>query len=182
MRKPRRKTLRRFIERAAVAVLALDAVVYAAVVRPLSHRVASAQESYDQTRLAVLDAETRLARLERQRASLPETADSLRAFLADHVPARRWGFSQAEQLVDRLTRKSNVQLVSVSYKLKSSTHQPLDQLGIQITVTGSFAELLQFAHDIETAKDLILVRDFNFTASGARNISLTVDADLYLTP
>lgn len=182
MQKPRRKILRRFIERAAIAVVVLDAVAYAAVVRPLRHRVANAEESYDHTRLAILEAEANLTRLERLRSSLPQTADRVHSFLAVHVPARRWAFSEAEQLIDRLTRQSNVQLVSVSYKLKPSAHEPLDRLGIQVTVTGSFADLLQFAHAMENAKDLILVRDFNFAASGASNISLAVGADLYLTP
>ncbi len=182
MLRPRRKTLRRWIERAALLVLTLDVVVYAAVVRPLARRVAQHEESFDRVRLAAFDAEAQAARLERLRSSLPQDAHDLHAFLAQHVPARRWGFSQAEQLVRHLTSQSHVTLVSVSYKLSSAGQQPLDRLGIQMTATGSFPDLLNFAHAIETASDLILVRDFSFTASGGRNISLTVDADLYLTP
>ncbi len=182
MQKQRRRIIRRFIERAVLSVAVLDGVVYAAVVRPLHKRVAQAEESFDRVRLATLRAQASAARLERLRNSLPQTDQDLKTFLATHVPARRWGFSEAERLVRRLTEKSNVQLASVDYKLRSGATQPLDRLGVQVTVTGPFSDLLNFSRIMETASDLILVRDFSFTAEGANHISLRVDADLYLTP
>jgi Tfp pilus assembly protein PilO len=182
MQKQRRRTIRRFIERAALVVAALDIVIYAAVVRPLHAHVVRTEEAFDQVRLATLKSRANVARLERERNLLPQTDQDLKAFLASHVPSRRWGFSEAERLVRRLTDKSNVQLASVDYKLRSGASQPLDRLGVQVTVTGAFPDLLKFSRSIETASDLILVRDFSFTAGGAHDISLRVDADLYLTP
>lgn len=182
MRKNRRKVLVRFFERAALGVVILDAVVYFAAVRPLHSRIAATESSHHRVLEQVQQRQERVERLEKFQKSLPAAHDQLETFLNDHVPPRRHAFSDAARLIRVLTSRSSVQLDNVSYKLSSEKDEPLERLRIDVIVEGPYTNLLKFAHTIESAPQLILVRDFTFSTSQGTIVSLQVGAELFLTP
>jgi hypothetical protein len=75
-----------------------------------------------------------------------------------------------------------VQLTGVSYRLQTDHKEPLQQLGLTVTVEGPFENLLQFAHAMETEKDLVLVRGLAFQQGKGGDLGLRLVADLYVTP
>ncbi len=182
MRRERRKKIIRAFEVAALAVVALDLVVYFVAVRPQGGKVALAEDSYHQASTRFELQKARVARLEKFQEALPAADDKLQDYLKDHVPSRQRVFSDAARLVRVLTQKSGVQLDNVSYKLNSEKDEPLNQLGLDVTVEGPFANLLKFAHSLETSDDLILVRNFSFSAGQGSTVNLRVGGVLYLTP
>ena len=182
MRREQRKKLIRLFETAALAVVVLDVLVYFLAVRPLSGKAAQAENSYHQASLRLKLQKTNVARLQKFQAALPAANEKLADFLDHHVPTRDRVYSDAMHLVQVLSRKSGVQLDNVSYKLSSEKDQPLDQLGLDVTVKGQFANLLRFAHFLETADDLILVRNFSFSSGEGGKVNLRVGGILYLTP
>jgi hypothetical protein len=84
--------------------------------------------------------------------------------------------------VQAATDQSKTQLTSVGYKLDNSTSAPLQRLELLIVVSGSFPALLKFAHALETASELILIRSFSIAASEENALELRLGADLYLMP
>lgn len=182
MRRERRKKIIRFFEIAALAVVALDVAVYFLAVRPLGSKVAGAEDSYHQASTRLQLQKTRVARLEKFQEALPAADDKLKDYLKGHVPSRQHVYSDALRMVSALTRKSGVQLDNVSYKLNSEKDEPFEQLGLDVTVEGPFANLLKFAHSLETSDDLILVRNFSFSAGQGSTVNLRVGGVLYLTP
>jgi len=182
MRRNRRKKIIRFFEIAALGAVVLDLAVYFLAVRPLRREVAQGENSYHQEYQRLQQRQFRVVRLEKFQKALPAQDDQLKAFLRDHVPTRRRVFSDSARLVRILTQKSGVQLDSISYKLSSEKGEPLDQLGLNVTVEGTFTNLLKFAHSLETADDLILVRNFSFSAGQGGSVSLQVGGILYITP
>ena len=182
MRRDRRKKIIRVFEVAALGAIVLDLAVYFLAVRPLRKELVRNENSYHQVSLQLQQRQLRVARLEKFQKSLPAADDQLQAFLEGHVPSRRRVFSQASRLVRVLTQQNGVRLNSVSYKLTSEKDEPLEQLGLDVTVEGPFTNLLQFAHSLETSKDLILVRNFTFAAGQGGSVGLRVGGVLYLTP
>jgi len=182
MRRDRRNKIIRFFEVAALGAVVLDLAVYFLAVRPLQKELVRSESSYHQMSLRLQQRQLRVARLEKFQKALPAADDQLKTFLRGHVPSRRRVFSQASRLVRVLTQQNGVQLDSVSYKLSSEKGEALDRLGLDITVEGPFTNLLQFAHSLETAKDLILVRNFAFAAGQGSAVGLRVGGVLYLTP
>jgi len=182
MRRDRRKKIIRIFEAAAIGAVLLDVAVYFLAVLPLKKEIAHGESSYHQSFLRLQLRQKNVARLEKFQKALPAADDHLKAFIHDHVPSRRMVFSDAAHLVRVLTQQSGVQLDSVSYKLSSEKGEPLDRLGLDITVEGPFASLLKFAHSLETAQDLILVRNFTFAAGQSGSVTLRVGGVLYLTP
>ncbi|HET7213952.1 MAG TPA: GspMb/PilO family protein [Terriglobia bacterium] len=182
MRRERRKKIIRFFEAAALAVVAIDLAVYFLAVRPLRDKATQAEDSYHQASMRLQLQKTQVARLEELQATLPAADDKLQDYLKEHVPPRQRVFSDAARLVRMLTQKSGVKLDNVSYKLNTEKGEPFDQLGLDVTVEGPFANLLKFAHSLETSDDLILVRNFTFAAGQGNTVNLRVGGVLYLTP
>ena len=182
MRRERRKKIIRLFETAALTVVAIDLAVYFLVVRPQRAKALQAEDSYHQASQRLQLQKTSVARLEKVQAALPAAHDKLKDYLKDHVPSRDRVFSHALHLVSVLTHKSGVQLDNLSYKLNSEKGEPFDQLGLDVSVEGPFANLLNFAHSLETTDDLILVRNFSFSAGQGSTVNLRVGGVLYLTP
>lgn len=182
MRRDRRRKVIRFFEVAAIGAVVLVAAVYFLAVLPLQKEVARNENAYHQAFLRLQQRRLNVKRLEKFQKTLPAADEQLKTFLKDHVPTRRLVFSDAAHLVRVLTQQSGVQLDSVSYKLSSEKGEPFDRLGLDITVEGKFTNLLRFAHSLETADDLILVRQFTFAAGQGGSITLRVGGVLYLTP
>jgi Tfp pilus assembly protein PilO len=182
MKRERRKKLIRFFEVVALAAVALDVAVYFLAVRPLGGDVAQAEISYRQASLQLQQRKARVERIEKFQAALPTAEDKLKEYLKDHVPSRRRVFSDAEHMVRTLTQKAGVQLDNVSYKLSSAKGEPFGQLGLDVTVEGPFPNLLKFAHSMETADDLVLVRNFSFATGQGNTVNLRLGGVLYLTP
>lgn len=182
MRKDRRKKIIRFLEVAALAAVVLDIAVYLLAVLPLREKILHGENSYRQVFAQVQQRRQQVVELEKFNRALPAAEEHLQAFLKDHVPTRRRVFSDSAHLVRVLTQRSGVQLESVSYKLSSEKDEPLERLGLDVTVTGSFPNLLKFAHSLETADDLILVKSFMFSSGEKDNVTLRVSGVLYLTP
>jgi Tfp pilus assembly protein PilO len=182
MSRSRRNALIRIVEGVAVGLVVLDAVLYFALVRPLRSLRAGEEARYVTVREQVRDLKLRTARLERFQVALPEAEKQLSAFLRNHVPSRRQGFSHAARLMRRLTEQAGLRLSGLGYKLESSENDPLQRLGMEVEVEGPFSSLLNFAHALETAGDFIVVRDFAFEPAEGQVVALRLGADLYLKP
>jgi Tfp pilus assembly protein PilO len=182
MLKLRRKTLYRILEAAALGVAALDLVMYLGVSRPLAIAVEDQQESFAAARLQVKQTQARIAQFQKELTALPRTRQELDQFLQDHVPQRRKAYSRAAGLVHKLTQDNGIQLTRVAYRPEGRPGEPLEQLGISVTVQGPFEGLQRFTHDLETAPDLVIVRGIIFQPGETGGLALRLLADLYVNP
>jgi hypothetical protein len=60
--------------------------------------------------------------------------------------------------------------------------EPLERLGIEVDVQGSFPSLLGFAHAVETSSDFLVLRGFSLETGDGETLALRMAADLYVTP
>ena len=182
MPRSHRQTVTRALQIAGASLVLLDVLLYFGMLRTTQARVSSEQQQFAALRRRIYEGEVRIERLKKFQEAMPEAGQRLAALKRDHTPPRRQGFSQAAKLVRRVTEQSGTQLTSVAYKLDSNASGPLQRLGLVIVVDGPFPGLLKFAHALETASDLIVIRSFNITAGDTPALELRLAADLYLTP
>lgn len=178
----RRKKVYQIIEIMALGLMALDLLVYLVVARPLDLVVKSQQEKFSAAKRNVKLTEMRISQLQEELAELPATGEEMKQFLDQHVPPRRKGYSRAAGLVHQLTQDAGVQLNQVAYRLDSDHKEPLERLGIQVNVQGTFENLLRFTHSLETANDFLLVRGVIFQPGEGGGLALRLLAVLYVTP
>jgi len=182
MRLTRRKQLIRTLQRAALVLVLLDAVGYFAALRPLERKVTQEHERFTRTRERVRLAQARAARLESFQAAFAVTDDQMSVFLREHLPPRRRSFSHAARLIRRLSEASGLRLGEMAYRLDSGPEEPFQRLGLEMDVEGPFPDLLKFAHALETATDLLVVRDFSFEPLETGTVGLRIKADMYIVP
>lgn len=180
--KLKRKTLYRIIEIAALSVAALDLIAYLVIARPLAGSVSSEQDQFSEARQQVKLSEARINLYQKDLAEIPETEKELKAFLDEHVPPRRRGYSRVSGIVHKLTQDSNVQMDQLAYRLEMEPKDPLQRLEFQVKVTGPFEALLRFTHALETSGDLILVRGMIFQPGETQGLGLRILADAYVAP
>ena len=182
MRKSYRKALIRLLEKVAVSLVILDALLYFALVRPLRALRDAKEAEFTTMRARLREARARVAQLEAFQAEVPGADEQLEGFLKGNVPTRRQGFSRAAHLVRELVGKSGAQLESISYKLGSGGDDPLRTLTLEVEIEGPFESLLDFAHALETGDELAVVRNFNFQPREGGTMGLHLVADLFLKP
>ena len=180
--KLKRKTLYRVIETAALALAALDLIAYLFVARPLANSVSAAQERFSESRQQVRLSEARIALYQKELAEIPATEKEMKAFVEEHVPPRRRGYSRVSGLVHKVAQDSNVQVDQLAYRLEMEPKDPLQRLEFQVKVVGPFEALLRFTHALETSSDLVLVRGLIFQPGETRGLGLRILADAYVTP
>jgi hypothetical protein len=182
MTRLRRKTTYRILESAALGLAALDLVIYLGVSHPLEVAVRDQHETFSATRLQVKQMQLRIFQLQKELAALPQTRQQLDQFLQDHVPARRKAYSRAAGMVHKFTDNAGVVLTHVAYRPEGRPKEPLEQLGISVTVEGPFEGLQRFTHALETAPDLLIVRGAIFQPGETGGLALRLLADLYVNP
>ena len=182
MRRTRRQILVRFFEKFGLGIVLLDIVFYFAAYRPVRGLVDSEQERYAAERHAAMRQQARVARLEKFRSALPEADQNVDAFVHDHIPPRRSGFSRAADLLRDVTQASGADLSNVRFKLNTDEKGPLLGLGMEMSLQGSFSELMKFADALEAADDLVLIREFSFVPGDSGSLGLHLMAEMYLTP
>lgn len=181
MRSSRRKVFIQTMERAALGLGALDLLLWVALVRPYEQKVATEQQRFQAARRQLQEEKGRVAQLEKIQTT--GTDSELSDFLREHVPPRRRRFSRALRLVQRLTQESGVQLSGpVNYRPHYTRDEPLERLGIEVSVQGPFPSLMNFSHALETTKEFVLMRSFSFEVGEGGVLALRLAADLYVTP
>lgn len=182
MRRSRHQIVARVFQIVGVSLVLLDVLLYFFVYRYTQQQLSSEQQQFAALRQHILEGETRIELLKKYREALPETGKKLASLEREHTPPRRQAYSQASELVRRIADQSGAQLAKVAFKEDRKASGPLLRLGILIDVEGPFPALLKFAHGLETASDLLLIRSFNMAESEEGAIQLRLAADLYLAP
>jgi Tfp pilus assembly protein PilO len=151
--------------------------------RSIQALVFSKQQQFASLRRRIFDGETRIERLKKFLAALPEAGERLSSFERDHIPPRRQGYSRASNLVRRVAQQSGAQLANVAFKkLDTKAPGPLLRLELEIKAQGPFPALVKFAHGLETASDLMVIRSFSIAVGDNGGLELRLAADSYLTP
>ena len=148
---------RRVVLPLAVA-LGVNLVVYVAAVYPLSQRVANIQER-DRT------AEEQLLAARRDHAQATGTltgkdraAAELATFYKDVLPQDLAGARRLTQLrLAQLAREAKLKFVRATFEPVTEGKRTLTQLRIEMVLSGTYADVRAFIHDLETAPEFVVV-------------------------
>jgi len=180
----RRKLVTRILEGLAVTLVLLDVAVYFAVLRPLQDHVRDEQSRHRQALATLAPVQKRVEKLQTYASKLPTADGQIGQFLEKHVPPRSRAYSTAYGLVAKLAEKSGVQLTAEGYRLESEhkNPNPLQWLRVEVGAEGGFNNLMDFAYQLESGDEFLLIRNVAFDMGDKGQLSLRLAADLYVTP
>ena len=182
MRRNRHQIVTRVFQIAGISLVLLDVLLYFVLYRQTQSQLTSELDQFDSIRQHIFDEEARIERLTKYKAGLPETGKKLAALIEDHTLHRRTAYSQAFKLLRLVAEQSGAQLGKIDFKRDDKASGPLLPLGAVINVEGTFPALLKFAHGLETANELLLLRSFNWAEGEDTPLQLRLVVDMYFTP
>ena len=183
MRKSRRQIVSRIIEAIAIVLVGLNLAVFFGVYRPLRQKREEAIARHEELRRTVRTQQARVEALKKFADALPQAEKGLDEFATDRIPPRREAYSTAAHLIHKMADDAGVKVSTLTYRLDTEHHDPLERLALEINAQGPYTSLIKFSHAMETSKDIILLREFNIAAGDEEGaLSLRMGVDLYLTP
>jgi Tfp pilus assembly protein PilO len=169
---------RRLLIGLGVAVL-LNAVVYVAVVSPLSDRVANvtesertAEQSLSQARVEHGEASGVLTG--KSRASAELTTFYNEVLPRDLAGARRLTYLRLAQLA----RESDLEYRRATYAPVVESGSTLTRLQIQLILEGTYADMRAFIYQLETSREFVVIDNVQLAEGADDGGSLVVTLDL----
>ena len=148
---------RRVIIPLAIA-LGVNIVLYAAVVYPLAQRVANIQQR-DRTAEEQLHAAQRdFAQANGTLTGKDRATAELASFYNDVLPADLAGARRLTHLrLAQLARESNLKFLRATFESVVTKESTLAQLKIEMVLSGSYANVRAFIHQLETAPEFVVI-------------------------
>lgn len=164
------------------AGLALNIVLYAAVVYPLSGRVQSEQEQAGQATTELVAAQRAYAAARGTVTGKRQADEELDRFYRDVLPsdlsgARRTLFPN----VERIARGANLTLYDSQIAPEPAGDGELRKLTITLNLAGEYDDIRRFIHELETAPEFLALESLSVTQieEGERALNVTARVATY---
>jgi Tfp pilus assembly protein PilO len=168
---------RRLVIALAVA-LAVNMILYAVVVYPLSQRVANIEQRNKAAEQALAQARTEHAQASGTLTGKGRASAELATFYRDVLPQDLAGARRLTYLrLARLAREANLEYDRSSYEPVGEADSTLTRLQIQMVLSGTYAEMRDFIYRLEAAPEFVVIDNVRL-AEGSEGTSLVVTLDL----
>jgi Tfp pilus assembly protein PilO len=158
--------------------LGVNIVAYAAVVYPLSRRVANVAERDRAAEQALAQARSEHAQASGTLTGKARAATELTTFYNDVLPHDLSGARRLTYLrLSQLARESNLRLESGSYEPVAERGSTLTRLKIKLVLSGTYGDMRAFIHQLETAPEFVVIDNVEL-AEGADGGPLGVTLEL----
>jgi Tfp pilus assembly protein PilO len=171
---------RRVVLPLAIA-LGINVAVYAAVVYPLSQRVANIEQRDRNAEEQLLAAQRDHAQAAGTLSGKDRAATELASFYKDVLPSDLAGARRLTHLrLAQLARESNLKFLHSSFEPVSERNRTLTRLKIEMVLAGSYTDMRAFIHELETSPEFVVI-DNVALGEGAEGgpLSVTVHLSTY---
>lgn len=168
---------RRAVVPLAVA-LGANIVLYAAVVYPLSQRVANIEQRDRTAQEQLLGAQRDYTQASGTLTGKDRASAELVTFYKDVLPADLSGARRLTHLrLSQLARESNLKFVQATFATKVERGRTLTQLQIEMQLAGNYDNVRAFIHQLESAPEFVVIDNIELS-QGADGGPLVVSLHL----
>lgn len=168
---------RRAIVPLAIA-LVVNLLVYALLVYPLSQRVANVEQRTQAAEQALAAARADHAQAAGTLTGKDRASTELATFYEDVLPPDLSAARRMTQLrLAQLARQSGLTFERATYEPVVDRDSTLTRLRIDMTLSGSYAEIRTFLHQLEIAPEFVVVDNVQLS-EGAESGALVVSLEL----
>ncbi|MSO82669.1 MAG: hypothetical protein EXQ53_05185 [Acidobacteria bacterium] len=161
---------------------AVNALVYALLVYPLSQRVANVEQRDQEAEQALAQAQAEHAQASGMLTGKALASAELATFYKDVLPQELAGARRLTYLrLARLARESKLQYQRASYEPTVDTKSTLTRLQIQMVLSGPYADMRDFIYQLETAPEFVVIDNVQLAegSDGAGSLVVTLDLSTY---
>jgi Tfp pilus assembly protein PilO len=172
---------RRLVVVPLLVALAINVVLYAGVVYPLSQRVANIEERDRNAEENLLAAQRDHAQAAGTLEGRDRAATELAAFYTNVLPTDLSGARRLTHLrLAQLARESNLKFIHASFEPVAERNRTLTRLQIEMALSGTYDDMRDFIRDLETSDDFVVIDNLEL-GEGADGgpLSVTVRLSTY---
>ena len=168
---------RRAVVPLAIA-LAANVVLYAAVVYPLSQRVANIEQRDRTAQNELRAAQRDYAQASGTLTGKDRASAELVTFYKDVLPAELSGARRLTHLrLSQLARESDLKFLHATFDAKVERGHTLTRLQIEMALSGNYDDMRAFIHQLETAPEFVVIDNIELS-QGANGGPLVVTLHL----
>ena len=157
----------------------IGVLTYALVVYPLAQRVANIEERDRAAERSLAAAQAELAQVSGTLTGKAKASNELATFYRDVLPQDLTGARRLTYLrLARLAREANLDYERSSYSPTVETGSTLTRLGIQMVLSGSYANIRTFIYELETAPEFVVIDNIQLSEGGGDGGALVVSLQL----
>ena len=162
--------------------LAVNALIYAAAVLPLTRSVDHAAARAGAVAAALDEAKARQAIAQATVDGKRRADDELKKFYKDVLPAdwtaaRRLAYTRLEQLA----RQFNLRPARTGSEPEADRESALAKLTVTMVVTGDYRDIREFIYELESSPEFVVIDNVALAQSEATNapLVLTIEVSTY---
>ncbi|OFW01032.1 MAG: hypothetical protein A3I61_12785 [Acidobacteria bacterium RIFCSPLOWO2_02_FULL_68_18] len=164
------------------AAVALNGLMYALVVYPLSERVANVTERERAAEQALAQATAEHRETSGTLTGKSQAAAELTSFYRTVLPQDLAGARRLTYLrLARLARESNLDYQRATYAPMADDGSTLTRLQIQLVLSGTYADMRTFIYQLESASEFVVIDNVRLAegADDAGSLVVTLDLSTY---
>ena len=148
---------RRIVLPLAIAI-AVNMIVYGAVVYPLSQRVANIEQRDRTAEEELLSGQRDHSQAAGTLTGKDRASAELATFYKDVLPSDLAGARRLTHLrLAQLARESNLKFIRASFESVAPRSRTPTQLKIDMALSGSYSDIRAFLHQLETAPEFVVI-------------------------
>ncbi len=162
--------------------LAVNLLVYALVVYPLSERVANVAQREQEAEQALTAARAEHAAASGTLTGKSRASAELTTFYAEVLPQSLSGARRLTYLrLAQLARDADLNYQRATYEPVIEIDSTLTRLQIQLVLSGTYANMRDFIYQLETAPDFVVIDNVQLAegADGGGSLVVTLDLSTY---
>jgi len=169
-------SVKRWVLRALVCLLLVDAGLFAVVWNYESGHPESAQQSLDRLQDEDRKMAADVRRAQRIREQLPDVRKECDEFLNNTLLVASTGYSTIEADLGKITAAAGLPAGAVSFKQRPTDKQGILQVEVNALVDGNYSALVKFINGLERSRNLYLIDSMSLTAGneGGARLSLVM--------
>jgi Tfp pilus assembly protein PilO len=158
---------------------AVNVLAYFLVTAPLARRVATVEDRNQRAAQALASARDTYGRASGTLTGRDRAVTELRTFYTDVLPADLTGARRLTHLrVAQMARQSNLRYASASFVPVEGRGSRLTQLKADVSLSGRYADVRRFVHQLETAPEFVVIDNVSLSESGEESGGLAVEMGL----
>jgi Tfp pilus assembly protein PilO len=148
---------RRIVLPLAIA-LGVNAIVYGAVVYPLSQRVANIEQRDRTAEEQLLSAQRDQGQAAGTLTGKDRASAELATFYKDVLPSDLAGARRLTHLrLAQLARESNLKFIRATFESVAPRSRTLTQLKIEMALSGTYGDMRAFIHELEASPEFVVI-------------------------
>ncbi len=161
------------------AALALNVVLYAGVVYPMSMRMAGTEARAQTAQQTLIAAERDDAAARSAAEGREQTDAALKTFYADVLPSTIAQARQATFLrLTQLAEEHNLKPSRRDTEVEPGRGKSVDRMRATMSLQGSYEDIRQFIHEVESGEDFIVIDSVALRQGVESGGPLTLDLSL----